>query len=257
MECIECEDDGEPEERCEPWKRFDVKHFVVTGAGFESVNGIYEFMMSDCYQGPEGSMLSFDGGRWTLASPANQHPTGTDLAAHSARPDWHGSLYSCKTRCAPTRENVWSLQEHGMSPGPTVFGVSPLEALEAAKGAGNASFKDGQFAVAEAELAAALGVAERYPGAAGITDETVSKLYGNRSESLLQLKRFEAAREDAEHALRLDPGFVKAHVRRAKALLGLGRVEEASQHLDATREKLPGNADLGMIPLIKSARYER
>jgi hypothetical protein len=47
--------------------------------------------------------------------------------------------------------------------------------------------------------------------------------FSNRSAAHLSLERYSEALEDASKCLQLDPSFVKAHGRKAAALLGLKR----------------------------------
>lgn len=55
---------------------------------------------------------------------------------------------------------------------------------------------------------------------------------------------------DCQHALRLDPTYVKAHFRLARALYELGFVMEASECLDELKKRFPNDANNKQIQLL-------
>nr|XP_040029164.1 LON peptidase N-terminal domain and RING finger protein 3-like [Gasterosteus aculeatus aculeatus] len=83
--------------------------------------------------------------------------------------------------------------------------------------------REGNGLYAEKKLEAAL---EKYNRAVLIAP-TDHILFSNRSQIHSGLKRHEKALRDAEVACRLAPHWSKAHVRKAQALVSLGRTEEA------------------------------
>lgn len=83
----------------------------------------------------------------------------------------------------------------------------------------------------------------------------LAELWWQRGESMRAGHRYQEAIEVYERALALDPNLVKAHVGLAAALMGLGRNEEALQHLlfaverqpdDYWAQRLLGNAYLNL-----------
>lgn len=59
-----------------------------------------------------------------------------------------------------------------------------------------------------------------------------------------------SALRDCQQALRLDPTYVKAHFRLARALFGLGFVAEASECLDELKKRFPNDANNKQIQLL-------
>ena len=60
-----------------------------------------------------------------------------------------------------------------------------------------------------------------------------------------------AALRDCHTALRLDPSYMKAHFRMARALLGLGCVEEATECLDELKARFPSHANNNSVMLLQ------
>ncbi|XP_072252319.1 LON peptidase N-terminal domain and RING finger protein 3-like [Leuresthes tenuis] len=83
--------------------------------------------------------------------------------------------------------------------------------------------REGNGLYAERKMEAAL---EKYNQAILIAP-TDHILFSNRSQIHSSLKRYEKALRDAEMACRLMPRWSKGHVRKAQALVSLGRTEEA------------------------------
>ena len=71
-----------------------------------------------------------------------------------------------------------------------------------------------------------------------------SQVYSNRAMVSLTLKNYGSCRKDADHALALWPGNVKAHYRKSKALLMLKRYDEALASSLAGLGVDPGNDQL-------------
>ncbi|XP_044060277.1 LON peptidase N-terminal domain and RING finger protein 3-like [Siniperca chuatsi] len=83
--------------------------------------------------------------------------------------------------------------------------------------------REGNGLYAERKMEAAL---EKYNQAISIAP-TDHILFSNRSQIHSSLKHYEKALRDAEMACRLMPHWSKGHVRKAQALVSLGRTEEA------------------------------
>ena len=90
---------------------------------------------------------------------------------------------------------------------------------------GNNAFREGAYARAATQYSAAL----KALGAAN-ADAT---LLSNRSAAYSKLERFDMALADADAAVKLLGAWDKAHARRATALAGLGKEEEAAKAFEA------------------------
>lgn len=88
---------------------------------------------------------------------------------------------------------------------------------EAASGEAKAAFKAGEFDVA----------ASLFTRAVSLGGERPHELHANRSASLMAQKRYGPALEAADAAIASEPGYIKGHFRRALALEGLERWDEA------------------------------
>ncbi|KAL3503133.1 hypothetical protein ACH5RR_037582 [Cinchona calisaya] len=91
---------------------------------------------------------------------------------------------------------------------------------EELKRLGNENYKKGCFAEA----------LSLYDKAIAISPDN-SAYHCNRAAALISLKRFSEAVRECEEAIRLDPGYVRAHHRLGSLLLSLGQVENARRHL--------------------------
>ena len=65
--------------------------------------------------------------------------------------------------------------------------------------------------------------------------------FANRAMAHLKMKQYQNAHDDADAAIRLKPGYLKAHHRRGKALAALGRHEEAIKDFQYILEQEPDN----------------
>lgn len=77
--------------------------------------------------------------------------------------------------------------------------------------------------------------------------------YLNRATAYMRRNWFGdvyAALRDCQQALRLDPTYVKAHFRMARALFELGYVIEASECLDELKKRFPNDANNKQIHLL-------
>lgn len=70
-------------------------------------------------------------------------------------------------------------------------------------------------------------------------DRIISLLFSNRAQAQLQLREYESAESDAGTALCVDPGNVKAYLRRATALLALERFDTATSVLNRALSVAP------------------
>lgn len=68
--------------------------------------------------------------------------------------------------------------------------------------------------------------------------------YANRAMAYLKKKNYKNVISDAEMAINLKPGYLKAYHRRGKALAGLGKHEEAIKDFQHILEEEPENKDV-------------
>jgi tetratricopeptide (TPR) repeat protein len=109
-----------------------------------------------------------------------------------------------------------------------------MQASEKLKLDANTLFKAGDYEAASEGYTKALGacVAEVMDGSVR-TDETIkAQIFANRAACALQIGNAEAAVSDCSAAIELNPMYVSALLRRAKALEALGQYERARN--DAT-----------------------
>lgn len=99
--------------------------------------------------------------------------------------------------------------------------IDPAKSLEA-KERGNALFKKGDFPGSIKEYTEAI---KRNPDDA--------KLYSNRASSYIKLVEPTLALADAEKCIKLDPEFLKGHVRKGQALLAMKKRTDAQTAFEA------------------------
>lgn len=101
---------------------------------------------------------------------------------------------------------------------------------EEKKAAGNNALKEGKFEAAAALYSEAIAL-----------DGTNHVYYSNRSNALVQLKRYQEALADAERTVELDPKFARGYGRKGVALFYLQRYEEAAAAYSKGLELEPNN----------------
>ena len=92
---------------------------------------------------------------------------------------------------------------------------------EALKLAGNKAFQNGNFTQA----------VEYYSEAIELDDKN-HIYFSNRANANLELKKYDEVIKDCEASISLDPKFVKAYFRYAKALLAQDKPAEAKEKLN-------------------------
>uniref|UniRef100_A0A7S2R9U6 Uncharacterized protein n=1 Tax=Rhizochromulina marina TaxID=1034831 RepID=A0A7S2R9U6_9STRA len=108
---------------------------------------------------------------------------------------------------------------------------------------GNEAFARGAFDVAEQLYSEAIDLAP-----------SSHVLWSNRAAARLQLKQHESALSDAEQCIVLEPSWVKGYHRRALALKGLERMDEAFQSYQEACRQAP--EDLWVRREMKKFRHE-
>ncbi|GBG25077.1 DnaJ-like subfamily C member 7 [Hondaea fermentalgiana] len=81
--------------------------------------------------------------------------------------------------------------------------------------------------------------------------------YGNRAAAQLMQARYKDAIADCDRAIELDPGYVRARVRAARASLALGDIEICKSHLGALVRQGKGHTDEVKEMLVLFAEYEQ
>lgn len=114
-----------------------------------------------------------------------------------------------------------------------------------AKERGNAAFRDGEADHAIFHYTRAIKLATA-SGASFLAEDRAT-LFSNRAAAFLRQSKYEAALEDATSALRTASTNVKAHYRKALALVGLRRCEEAITCLRAAIDLFPGDKALSAL----------
>ncbi|KAK4439127.1 TPR repeat-containing thioredoxin TTL1 [Sesamum alatum] len=182
-------------------------------------------------------------GSGSVTSPAvNVLPTGnicpsgrilkTGMASRSTKSDvlgsgsvnyGHGSIMRGGLASKPGLDNGPANYNRGLmvggEPGKRT-GVSSGSDPEELKKMGNDNYRKGHFAEALSLYDKAIAIS---PGNAAY--------HFNRAAALMGLKRLVEAARECEEAIRLDPGYVRAHHRLGSLLLSLGQTENARKHI--------------------------
>lgn len=119
--------------------------------------------------------------------------------------------------------------------------LQKAKAIEAKKEEGNTLFKSGDYVKALAAYSDALLLDP-------MLNSINSKLYSNRATVLAKLGRYEAAIEDSDKALELDPEFFKVYLRRADCYMKLEKFEEAVRDYEKAHQLDKGNRGLFSSP---------
>ncbi|MBW0479044.1 hypothetical protein O181_018759 [Austropuccinia psidii MF-1] len=114
---------------------------------------------------------------------------------------------------------------------------------------GNTAFKALNFdqAVEFYSLAADAAATRPLFEPSGLTREELSIMLCNRSAAYSSMKLFNEAVVDAESVIKLKRNWSKGHFRRAKALQGLGRIDDARDAALVGLEFEPDNLDLKAV----------
>lgn len=109
--------------------------------------------------------------------------------------------------------------------------IDPEKSLEE-KNKGNKLFQQGDFP----------GAVKQYTEAIKRNPED-AKLFSNRAACYQKLLEFNLALKDCEECIRLDPKFIKGHIRKGHALLGLKDTVKAMQAFQSAIDIDPKNAE--------------
>ncbi|KIX06287.1 uncharacterized protein Z518_04262 [Rhinocladiella mackenziei CBS 650.93] len=112
-----------------------------------------------------------------------------------------------------------------------------MKKLDRARTAANDMFKRGKYSDAVNAYAEALTIDPT-------NKVTNAKLLGNRAMSRIKVKQYDEAKADCDHALKLDPTYIKARKTRAKATGEAGDWEQAVKDWKAMVEDNPSDSEL-------------
>ena len=83
-------------------------------------------------------------------------------------------------------------------------------------------------------------------------DPSNSTYLNNRAAAKIQIGDFSGALNDCRSALKVDPTFIKAHIRASKCYLNLGQVQEAVSELELANYTCASNQALkDNLPMIQ------
>ncbi|KAL5463404.1 hypothetical protein EMCRGX_G032297 [Ephydatia muelleri] len=124
--------------------------------------------------------------------------------------------------------------------------IDPQKSLEE-KEKGNEYFKNGDFPGAIKHYSEAI---KRNPDDA--------KLYSNRAACYTKLLEFQLALKDCEECIRLDPNFIKGHIRKGHALMALKDSAKAESSFRKALELDPQNQEAkdGLLKCLKGSDPE-
>jgi len=102
---------------------------------------------------------------------------------------------------------------------------------ESFKEEANTMFSSGHFREARDLYGKGISIFANSDSSSSADKTLLAALYANRAATHLQLKDFEACATDCDAAIQLDETYVKAYIRKSKALMELGRFEGAESLL--------------------------
>lgn len=116
------------------------------------------------------------------------------------------------------------------------------ESVDARKRAGNDFLENEKYLQAIDEYTTAISIIPNHP-----------VFYLNRATAYMRRNWFGdiyAGLRDCQTALKLDPTYVKAHFRLARALFELGYVVEASECLDELKKRFPSHSNNNGVAML-------
>jgi len=137
------------------------------------------------------------------------------------------------------------------------------QAINKTKEEGNALFKSGRYPQAIQQYTVAASIAVQRPAweVQQVMREELSAILSNRSAAQYELGDYIGALVDADHVINLKRNWSKGHFRKAKAFLGLGRLQDAKEALELGLAFEPGNNEMSTFrdeieAKIKAAQTE-
>jgi len=131
-------------------------------------------------------------------------------------------------------------------PPPTVVQQKLSQAVTNTKDEGNNLYKlnKRKEALAKYNFAASIAVQRPPWESSAVFREELSTVVSNRSTTLLELGDYLGALADAETVIAIRRNWPKGHFRKAKALVGLGQLDEAIESISLGLQFEPNNAEL-------------
>lgn len=86
-------------------------------------------------------------------------------------------------------------------------------------------------------------------------DSSSAIVYANRAVTCIRLERFELAEDDCTRALRIDPTYIKAWVRRGMARFKRGKYKDACSDFEEAALKDPSNSEFRNLAENAAAKY--
>ncbi|KAH7885756.1 hypothetical protein F5I97DRAFT_1927634 [Phlebopus sp. FC_14] len=131
-------------------------------------------------------------------------------------------------------------------PPPNVVQQKLSQAVTNTKDEGNNLYKVTKHreALAKYNLAASIAVQRPQWEGSAVLREELSTVISNRSAALFELGDYLGALVDAETVISIRRQWPKGHFRKAKALVGLGQLEEAQEAISLGLQFEPNNTEL-------------
>lgn len=131
-------------------------------------------------------------------------------------------------------------------PPPNVLQQKLSQAVTNTKDEGNSLYKVNKHREALAKYNMAANIAVQRPPweSSALFREELSTVVSNRSAALFELGDYLGALVDAETVVSIRRNWPKGHFRKAKALVGLGRLPEAEQSVSLGLQFEPNNTEL-------------
>jgi len=131
-------------------------------------------------------------------------------------------------------------------PPPTVVQQKLSQAVTNTKDEGNNLYKTNKHKEALSKYNMAASIAMQRPPweNSAVVREELSTVVSNRSATLFELGDYLGALADAETVITVRRNWPKGHFRKAKALVGLGQLEEAIESISLGLQFEPNNAEL-------------
>jgi tetratricopeptide (TPR) repeat protein len=192
------------------------------------------------------------------SDPPESESQSHDLTMSYCDLDWNSSVGSLsRNNMSPKKafKRVGTAEGHSQAPGASLEdysaeileeegGESAVEAIERSeklKKQANAKFNKGDFEGARALYTDGLDVITGIISAGHEERELVATLFSNRAVTYFREKDFLKCIEDCDKALEYEPTYEKSYIRKWRALMALGNVEDACECLEQAHREIPSS----------------